>query len=83
MIFRKGFTPKEQVAKAIKKFPVEQFRQQGVPLEEIADNVYFKQPEWDKRGFHRIISQYIDKDKFVVSRETEKKRIIYLRPIDS
>ena len=83
VIFRKGYTPKEQVAKAIEKFPAEQLRQQGVPLEKIANNVYFKQPEWDKRGFHRIISQYIDKDKFVVSREVEKKRIIYLRPIDS
>lgn len=79
VIFHKGFTPKEQVAKAIDNFSDEQFKLEGVPLEKIAQHISFKQPEWSNRSFHRVISQYLDKNKFVVFREPKGRKIVYLR----
>ena len=64
-IFHKGFTPKEQVANAIDKFPAKQLEQEGVPIEEIAKHVHFKQPEWNDRGLHHAIGKYVDRNKFV------------------
>ena len=64
-IFHIDFTPKEQVAKAIDKFHAKQFKEQGVSIEEIAEHVHFRNPEWGDRGFHMSIGMYIDKDEFV------------------
>ena len=72
----KGFTPIEQVANAVDKFPAEQFKKQGVPIEEIAEHVHFRQPEWNDNGFHASIGKYIDKNKFV-TQQIKGKVVIF------
>ena len=76
LIFRQGFTPKEQVASAIKKFPAKQFEQEGVPIEKIAKHVHFRQSGWSDQGFHRAIGRYLDKKKFV-TQQIERKTVIF------
>ena len=63
-IFAKIFLPKEQVARAIDALDPERLKQ-GVAIEEIADAVHFKQESWSTEGFHRAISRYLDKKKYV------------------
>ena len=85
VIFREGLTPEEQVDKALKEFPhPEQFKQQGVAIEEIAKHVHFRQPEQSDQGFHRAIGEYMDKKKFV-TQQIERKTVIFRKgftPVD-
>ena len=75
VIFRKGFTPEEQVADALKEFPAKQFKQEGVPIEEIAKHVHFKQPEWNDHSLHKAIGRHINKKEFVAQLMSTKRLI--------
>lgn len=79
LVFRKGFTPKEQVAKALEGFSERQLKH-GVSIEEIAEKVHYGKHLTD-RGLHISIGRHLDKEKFVVSLtgEGRNKTIVRLR----
>ena len=66
-IFTKGFLPEDQIARVIDDLDPERFKQ-GVAIEEVANNVHFKQEFWTMQGFHRAIGRYLDKKKYVTHR---------------
>ena len=63
-IFAKGFTPQEQIDKALNSLSKEQL-ERGVPIEQVADKVSFGQESWTDHGFHTSIGHLIDRKEYV------------------
>ena len=63
-IFAKGFTPPEQIAAYLDTLDLETLKE-GVPIAQLADNVFFQQEGWTTEVFHTSIGGYRDKKKYV------------------
>ena len=63
-IFAKGFLPEEQLARAIDNLDPERLKQ-GAAIEEVAAAVHFKQDSSSTEVFHKAISKYLDRKKYV------------------
>ena len=80
-IYAKGFTPAEQIAKYMDTVDPEKLKH-GVLIEELADNVSFKQEDWTTHGFHIAIGTLLDKKKYVTKRlviDGKPKKFIFAK----
>ena len=66
-LFKKGFTPREQITKFLNSLPEEQL-QQGVPIAQVTEKVRFRQESWTDHEFHTSIGLLLDRKKYVNQR---------------
>ena len=78
LVYAKGHTPREQVARAIGEFSEEDF-QRGVPLDKVATKVHFQQDDWDESSLHQSIGRLLDRKKYVTYYR-DGKTFVYLKP---
>ena len=82
LVYAKGHTPREQVARALGEFKVGRTLKQGVPLSKIAEKVHFQQDDWNEHALHNSISHLLDGKKYVVERVTvdgSKHSLVYVK----
>ena len=73
LIFAIGTTPREQVETSLQSLDIEMLKAGGVPMTVVENKLKYKQDGWSSKELRRSLSRYIDKEKYVIHRMSEKK----------